>query len=188
MGLVWPIRRVHSGSGRRGMSSASVAALIGAILLATTGPAAIAASAAAVKFYEAGVECYAGPLALQLPDTYPQLLALGKVERTQDLRTQGNRGSTTTERAVIFEGLTLTVDVFSKEPDRYQLAKAVISDPRWQLSRLRVGEPAELMLATRGWPAPPADGTWEMQGDASHVLVAVRHGLIATIRYDCSMP
>jgi len=165
------------------------AILIGAALLATTGPAATAAAAAAaVKFYDGGFECYAGPLALHLPDTYPQVLALSKVERTRDLSTQVNRGSTTTERAVIFDGLTLTVDVFSKEPARYLLAKALISDPRWQLSRLRVGEPAELMLATRGWPAPPTNGTWEMQGDASHVLVAVRHGLIATISYDCSMP
>jgi hypothetical protein len=193
MERIWPLRLALSGAAWRRMSCGWAALLIATALLAPVNPAIGAtASSSQVKFYDGGFECYAGPLALHLPDTYRQLLALGKVERTHDLKTQVNRGSTTTstttQRALIFDGLTLTVDLFSSEPDRYLLAGAVITEPRWQISGLRVGEPAQLMLAAPGWPAPPADGTWEMQGDGSHVLVAIRHRLIATITYDCEMP
>jgi hypothetical protein len=190
MERIWPMRLALCGAPRRGLSCGWAALLIGPALLAPVNPAAGAAAAASsqVKFYDGGFECYTGPLALHLPDTYRQLLALGKVQRTRDLKAQVNRGSTTTQRALTFDGLTLTVDLFSSEPDRYLLAGAVITEPRWQISGLRVGEPAQLMLAAPGWPAPPADGSWEMQGDGSHVLVAIRHGLIATITYDCEMP
>jgi hypothetical protein len=139
----------------------------------------------AVQFYDPGFECYAGPLALRLPDTYAQLLRLGEVRRTRDVRQQTEHGLTTTERQIEFRGLVMRVYLFSGDPDRYQLASVRIGDPVWRLSPLRAGQPIDAVSLDAAWPALPRQGSWEIQGDNAHLLVSVRAGRIAAVDYSC---
>lgn len=143
--------------------------------------------AAAVDFFDAQFECYAGPLALQLPDTYAQLLELGAVRTTHDERVQQDRGGARTiERVVQFDGLAVTVYLFTADPDRYLVASVMISGPRWHLSPVHVGETAaELSAAHPDWPLAPQNGTWTMAGDESQVTVTLAHGRVRRIRYVC---
>ncbi len=156
------------------------------VALTVAGAAACAtASGATVKFYDGGFECYAGPLALRLPDTYAQLLQLGEVVSTRNLRTQTQHGLTTTERQIAFRGLVMRVYLFSGDPGRYQLASVRISGPAWQLSPLRVGQATNRASLGHDWPGLPDRGSWEMQGDSAHLLISVREGRIAAIDYSC---
>lgn len=146
---------------------------------------AVASTAPTVRFYDGNFECYAGPLALHLPDTYAQLLQLGEVRSTRDVRTQTEHGLTTTERQIEFRGLIMLVHLFSGDPGRYQLASVRIDGPAWQLSPLRVGQAFDAVSLGHGWPGLPPQGSWEVQGDTSHLLVRVRAGRIAAVDYSC---
>jgi hypothetical protein len=146
-----------------------------------------------VQFYDGGFECYAGPLALRLPDTYAQLLRLGEIRSARDMRTQTGRtqtghGLATTERQIEFPGLILRVYLFSGDPDRYQLVSVQISSPAWQLSPLRVDERIDAVSLAPGWPRLPRQGSWEVQGDSAHLLVSSRAGRITAVDYLCDSP
>ena len=138
-----------------------------------------------VQFYDGGFECYAGPLALRLPDTYAQLLQLGQVRSTRDVRRQTQHGLTTTERQIEFRGLLLRVYLFSGDPGRYQVVSVQIDGPAWQISPLRVAESSDAVSLGHGWPPLPHEGSWEVQGDSAHLLVGVRAGRIAAVDYFC---
>lgn len=147
--------------------------------------AAVAATTPMVRFYDGSFECYAGALALRLPDTYAQLLHLGKLRSTRDVRKQSERGLATTLRRIEFPGLRILVYLFSGDPDHYQVARVQIGSADWQLSPLRVGTSINRASLTRGWPALPREGSWQIQGDSAHLLVRLVAGKIAAIDYFC---
>lgn len=138
-----------------------------------------------VQFYDGSFECYAGPLALRLPDTYAQLLRLGEVRSTREVRRQSEHGLTTTERQIEFPGLTMLVYLFSADPARYQVVQVRIDSAAWQLSPLRVGQTIDAVSLGHGWPGLPRQGSWEVQGDTAQLLVRVRAGRIAAVDYFC---
>lgn len=146
---------------------------------------AVAGPTALVRFYDGSFECYAGPLALRLPDTYAQLLMLGQVRGTRDVRKQSERGLTTTLRQIEFPGLRMLVYLFSGDPDHYQVARVQIGSAGWQLSPLQVGSSVSAVSLTKRWPAPPRQGSWEIQGDSAHLLVHLVAGKIAAVDYFC---
>ena len=171
-----------------GLAPAPAVCLLALVLL--TPGAAVAANAApaapTLQFYEGSFECYAGPLALRLPDSYPQLLRLGTVQSAEDVRAQTEHGLTTTERRIKFPGLVMTVYLFSRDPGRYQVVSVHIGSPAWRtLSPLRVGRRVDAVPLPRGWPGLPPVGTWEVQGDTARLLVTVKAGRIAAIDYVC---
>jgi len=164
-------------------------ALLSLALAAGGGLPAAHRPTAAVDFYDGSFECYAGPLALRLPDRYPRLLSLGKLRRIVNGRAQNYRGYRTIQRTISFDGLSVIVYVFSNDPNRYVLSRLIISAHGWQqLTALRIGAPARSVLLQRDWPAAPTDGTWRMDGDSAHVTLSLAHGRITLIRYVCDMP
>jgi hypothetical protein len=154
---------------------------------AATAPAipAPAAQAPAVQFYDGSFECYAGPLALRLPDSYAELLRLGPVRGTRDVRVQTQRRLTTTERRIDFQGLSIDVYLFSADPGRYQVVSVRIEGSQWQLSPLRVGQMTDAVTLPRGWPGLPHQSGWEVQGDSAHLIVSVNAGHISAVDYLC---
>ena len=156
-----------------------------ALLLWLIPGAATATATATVQFYDGSFECYAGTLALRLPDTYAQLLRIGQLRRARDIRRQREHGHTTTERQLEFPGLVLRVFVFSGDPGHYEVGSVRISSPGWPLSPLRVGEARSAVALGQGWPALPRQGSWEVQGDSAHLRVEVAAGRIAAIDYFC---
>jgi len=40
-------------------------------------------------------------------------------------------------------------------------------------------------LSGHDWPAAPADGRWQIDGDSARLTVQVRGGRIARLRYVC---
>lgn len=146
---------------------------------------ALADPAARVRFYDGNFECYAAPLALRLPDTYAQLLHLGPVRSSRDVRKQSERALTTTLRQIEFPGLRILVYLFSADPDRYQVARVQIGSAHWQLSALQVGTSINAVSLSTRWPALPRQGSWEIQGDSAHLLVRLVAGKIASVDYFC---
>lgn len=170
----------------RAFSRAALLAAPALLLLGSLDARAAAAPPApAVQFYDGSFECYAGPLALQLPDTYAQLLHLGPVVATRDGRVQVQKGLTTTERSIDFGGLAITVHLFSGDPEHYEVVRVQMQSARWKLSPLRVGEPASDALRQRDWPPMPREGGWEVQSDNARLIVTVKAGRIAAIDYVC---
>lgn len=180
-----------SAQGRRRAFPAVIARILASVLVLTGLPPgphageAVAGSTPVVRFYDGSFECYAGPLALRLPDTYAQLLHLGQVRGTRDVRKQSERGLTTTLRQIEFSGLRMLVYLFSGDPDHYQVARVQIGSAGWQLSPLQVGSSVSAVSLTKRWPALPHQGSWEIQGDSSHLLVHIVAGKITAIDYLC---
>jgi hypothetical protein len=141
--------------------------------------------AAASDAYDGSFTCESGPLSLRLPSKYPELLALGNTVRITDGRVQDYPTYKVTLREIEFQGLRIVAYVFSNDPDRYLLASVVISDSRWRLGPLWVGQPAQSALKHAGWPVPPVDGSWELSGDSESVSVAIKGASIFRVTYHC---
>jgi hypothetical protein len=141
--------------------------------------------AAASDVYDGSFNCESGPLSLTLPSKYPELVALGKNGHVADGSVQDYGTYKATQRAIQFEGLRIVAYVFSNDPDRYLLTSVVISDSRWKLGPLWVGQLAQSALKHQGWPAPPVDGSWELSGDSQSVSVTIQGGSISRVTYNC---
>jgi len=141
--------------------------------------------ASASDVYDGSFNCDSGPLSATLPSKYPELLALGKSVRVADGAVRDYGTYKVTQRALEFEGLRIVAYVFSNDPDRYLLSSVVISDSRWKLGPLWVGQLAQSALNHEGWQAPPVDGSWELSGDSQSVSVTIKGGSISRVTYNC---
>ena len=136
--------------------------------------------------YVETLTCIAGPLGLGVPPTYSALRKLGPIEREATVAPDGPADGKAVRRGLWFSGLVLDLYTFPDQPERYLIASATITDPRWTLAGpLRVGQTlddARKHLAALGVTLGPS---LSLGGDGDTITLKLSGNAISEIDYGC---
>jgi len=130
--------------------------------------------------------CIGGLFGLGVPPTYSALRKLGPIERESTAAPDGPADGKALRRAIRFPGLVLDLYTFPDQPERYLMASATITDPRWALAGpLRVGQTldnARKHLAALGVTLGPS---LSLGGDTDTITIKLAGNVISEIDYSC---
>jgi len=136
--------------------------------------------------YVETLACIGGPFGLGVPPTYSALRKLGPIEREATAVPDGPADGKAVRRAIWFPGLVLDLYSFPDQPERYLLASATITDPRWTLAGpLHVGQTlddARQHLAALGVTLGPS---LSLGGDGDTITLKLSGNAISEIDYSC---
>jgi hypothetical protein len=139
--------------------------------------------------YLESLHCQEGPYALVLPPTLDGLRALGKPvrERNGPSEAQAGEGYSISRKTLEFDGLVLQLIVFSNDKQRYMLASAEISSPRWSIAGpFRIGASLADTRTLLGKAAQDDEGLHaEYGGDVDSLRFEQLGGRVSKISYQC---
>ena len=132
------------------------------------------------------MSCDSGPYSLKLPKTYDELRKLGSLKSERLVRDQDLGGTRARHRELVFNGLRLSVVIYSDQPEKYQVTSAEIRSPQWKIAGpFRHGAALPPMVGDIATKNLNATTIVEFNGEEDVVRVHLRGRRVASLVYLC---
>jgi hypothetical protein len=163
------------------------APLFAAVLACATAQANQAGPAGDPEYFVEGLRCLGGKHSLVLPPTLPALLALAPGVRVKELRKERTDGNVLVHQLVSYDGLTINLIAYGRDPDRYSLEKVEIRSAAWaRLSPFTVGKMIDEARAVLGPVSKDDDALRSVySGENESLRFETRSDRVSAIVYEC---
>jgi len=143
-------------------------------------------SAATPSDYIEDFSCEGGRLGLRLPATLPELIRIGKLNKTELLEVKHWDGYVAERKDLYFEGLTLGIISFSNAPDRYMILFSEIHNKKWfELSPFHIGQKPKEVIDVLGVNIKRNQLEKPYGSESGGVNFSFRDGRLSRIIYSC---
>ncbi len=139
------------------------------------------------EYFVEGLRCLGGKHSMVLPPTLPALLAMAPGARVQDLRKESTGEDTLVHRLVRFDGLTIALVAYGRDPGRYSLEKVEIRSPAWaRVSPFTVGKTIDEARVVLGPISKDDDALRSVySGENESLRFETRSDRVSAIIYEC---